>query len=139
MCCVTEDIFTEEIANEGTNSSEFLNRLKLNHKKLCGHKNTTVVVINDYSVFEVDQLLQTVLGLEVCPPNVAEMVHKLSGGNPFWCNEMALFIFKTGAGSAFIVIDIIIINVFVFVIIILLLYYCFLMIHLYRMSYLILM
>ena len=73
--------------------------MKLNHKKLCGHKNTTVVVINDYSVFEVGQLLQTVLGLEACPPNVAEMVHKLSGGNPFWCNEMALFIFKTGAGN----------------------------------------
>ena len=76
-----------------------MNRLKLNHKKLCGHKNTTVVVINDYSVSEVDQLLKTVLGLESCPPNVAEMVHKLSGGNPFWCNEMALFIFKTGAGN----------------------------------------
>jgi hypothetical protein len=94
-----EDIFTEEIANEGTSSSGFLNRLKLNHKKLCGHKNTTVVVINDYSVLEVEQLLKTVLGLESCPPNVAEMVHKLSGGNPFWCNEMALFIFKTGAGT----------------------------------------
>ena len=55
--------------------------------------------MNDYSIVEVDELLRTVLGLHTCPPNVANMVHTLSGGNPFWCKEMALFIHTTGAGK----------------------------------------
>ena len=57
--------------------------------------------MNDYSIPEVDQLLCNVLGLSICPPLIASTVHKLSGGNPFWCKEMALFIHTTGAGKKF--------------------------------------
>ena len=96
-----EDIFTPSDITDTANSPIFLNRLLLNHKKLCVHKGTTVILMNDYSIPEVDQLLCSVLGLQICPPRVASMVHKLSGGNPFWCKEMALFILTTGAGELF--------------------------------------
>jgi hypothetical protein len=95
----TEEIFTVENANEANSSSLFLNRLKLNHKKLCGNKGTTMVLMNDYSIPEIEQLLMSVLGTDGSLERVALMVHKLSGGNPFWCKEMALFIFTTGAGE----------------------------------------
>jgi hypothetical protein len=88
-----------ENANEANSSSLFLNRLKLNHKKLCGNKGTKVVIMNDYSIPEVEQLLTSVLGSDGSLERVALMVHKLSGGNPFWCKEMALFIHTTGAGQ----------------------------------------
>ena len=97
----SEDIFTPSDIMDTANSPIFLNRLLLNHKKLCVHKGTTVILMNDYSIPEVDQLLCSVLGLQICPPRVASMVHKLSGGNPFWCKEMALFILTTGAGELF--------------------------------------
>lgn len=99
LFCFSEEIFTVENANDTNSSSIFLNRLKLNHKKLCGNKGTTVVLMNDYSILEVEQLLMSVLGMDVSLDSVALMVHKLSGGNPFWCKEMALFIHTTGAGE----------------------------------------
>ena len=60
-----EDIFTPSDITDTANSPIFLNRLLLNHKKLCVHKGTTVILMNDYSIPEVDQLLCSVLGLQI--------------------------------------------------------------------------
>lgn len=71
-------------------------RLSLAYKRLTHFKTTTLVLMNDYSILDVDRLLCSVLGVSFCPEGVANMVHQLSGGNPFWCREMAVFIKVTG-------------------------------------------
>ena len=75
-------------------------RLNRNYKKLKRSPHTTLVLMNDYSVLDVDQLLCQVLNLEVCPEGVSTNVHQLSGGDPFWCRELAQFIEATGRHSA---------------------------------------
>ena len=68
-------------------------------KKLLNFKSTVLVKLIDYSIPEVDQLLCTVLDVPQCPDGAANMVHQLSGGNPFWCREMALFMKTTGVAE----------------------------------------
>ena len=74
-----------------------LARLITVRKKLLNSKGTIHVTMGDYSILDVDQLLCSVLGVAICPEGVANMVHQLSGGNPFWCREMVTFIRTTGA------------------------------------------
>ena len=68
-------------------------------KKLLKFKSTVLVKLIDYSILEVDQLLCTILDVSQCPDGTANMVHQLSGGNPFWCREMALFMKTTGSAE----------------------------------------
>lgn len=82
-----------------------MTRLKFVYKKLIRFKTTTLVLLNDYLIPDVEQLLCSVLHLEVCPEGVASIVHQLSGGNPFWCKEMCLFIRTTGIAEFMRVMD----------------------------------
>lgn len=80
-----------------TTASVEFKRLIVVHKKLLNFKSTILVKLIDYSIPDVEQLLCSVLSVSRCPEGTANMVHQLSGGNPFWCREMALFIQITGA------------------------------------------
>ena len=77
-------------------SDATLARLSHHYKTLVQFKLTSVLMMNDYSVLDVGQLLCSVLELEVCTEQLASCVHRLSGGDPFWCREMALFIQTIG-------------------------------------------
>ena len=72
------------------------NRLSRNYKTMTRFKTTSVVMMNDYSVLDVAELLCTVLNVEICPEGVSILVHQISGGDPFWCREMAQFIQISG-------------------------------------------
>ena len=77
-------------------SEAMLARLGHHHKTLVQFKLTSVLMMNDYSILDVDQLLCSVLNKEICPEGLAILVHRLSGGDPFWCREMAQFIQTIG-------------------------------------------
>jgi hypothetical protein len=77
-------------------SEAMLARLSHHYKTLVSFNLTSVLMMNDYSVLDVDQLLCSVLDLELCPEGLALLVHRLSGGDPFWCREMAQFIQTIG-------------------------------------------
>ena len=88
----------EEIKNNETLSLESLifSKLCVNYKRIIQSPFTLLIPLNDYSVLDIDQLLCNVLKLEVCPDLVSSNVHQLSGGDPFWCRELAQFIEITG-------------------------------------------
>jgi hypothetical protein len=77
-------------------SEAMLARLIHHYKTLVSFNLTSVLMMNDYSILDVDQLLCSVLDLELCPEGLALLVHRLSGGDPFWCREMAQFIQTIG-------------------------------------------
>ena len=77
-------------------SDAMLARLSHHYKTLVQFNLTSVLMVNDYSVLDVGQLLCSVLELEVCTEELALCVHRLSGGDPFWCREMAQFIQTIG-------------------------------------------
>lgn len=56
-----------------------IKKLSFVYKKLKYYKNTLLIVINDYSLYDVERLICSVLNLEVCPEGVASMVHQLTG------------------------------------------------------------
>ena len=64
----------------------------MTYKKIVRSSCTLLIQMNDYSVLDVDQLLCDILKLEVCPDGLSLSVHQLSGGDPFWCRELAQFI-----------------------------------------------
>jgi hypothetical protein len=74
-------------------SIEWLGTVRKRLQRL-GH--TILVQLSDLTEAEVGSLLCTVLTIGNCPLELAEMVHKLSGGNPYWCREMAMFIQTIG-------------------------------------------
>ena len=73
-----------------------LAKLKMAHRRMLQFETTTVVQMNDYSILEVEQLVCSALNVDECPAGLAAMVHQLSGGSPYWCREMAMFIQSTG-------------------------------------------
>lgn len=75
-----------------TYSTEKLNVI---YKRLLQLDGTILVRMYNYTVTDVDDLLKSALNRS-CPSSLALMVHRLSGGDPFWCREMALFIKSTG-------------------------------------------
>ena len=100
-----EDLEQEQNSNSSHNRDIFttseeltinLTKLKISHRRISQASSTTVVQMNDYSILEVDQLVCSALNVEECPAGLAEMVHQLSGGSPYWCREMAMFIQSTG-------------------------------------------
>ena len=70
-------------------------RLHVIYKRLLQLESTILVRMYNYTVTDVDDLLRSALNRS-CPNSLALMVHRLSGGDPFWCREMALFIKSTG-------------------------------------------
>ena len=70
-------------------------RLHVIYKRLLQLDSTILVRMYNYTVTDVDDLLRSALNRS-CPNSLALMVHRLSGGDPFWCREMALFIKSTG-------------------------------------------
>ena len=85
-----DDIFS------ATDAPIALERLKLVHRRIVKADTTTLVLMNDYSIEEVENLICNALDVAVCPEGLGAMVHQLSGGSPYWCREMALFIQSTG-------------------------------------------
>lgn len=73
-----------------------LSRLTHNYKALTQLRSTILVKMSEYSVLDVDQLLCSVLNLDSCPIGTSAQVYQLSGGDPFWCKEMAQIIQSTG-------------------------------------------
>jgi predicted ATPase len=73
-----------------------LSRLAHSYKALTLLRSTILVKMSEYSVLDVDQLLCSVLDLDSCPTGTSAQVYQLSGGDPFWCKEMAQIIQSTG-------------------------------------------
>ena len=84
----------DERKTEESSSDDFLifSKLCMTYKKIVRSSCTLLIQMNDYSVLDVDQLLCDILKLEVCPDGLSLSVHQLSGGDPFWCRELAQFI-----------------------------------------------
>ena len=61
-----------------------LARLKLVHRRMVHAPTTTLVLMNDYSIDEVENLICSALNVVECPEGLAAMVHQLSGGSPYW-------------------------------------------------------
>eukprot|EP01034_Spumella_vulgaris_P027574 gene27574-34317_t len=61
--------------------------------------NTTHIVLLDYSVKEIEEMVLTTLQLSKAPPGLALMIFNLSSGNPYWVGEMLEFIKTTGAAG----------------------------------------
>jgi hypothetical protein len=82
--------------DSATDAQRSLSRLTHNYKALTQLRSTILVKMSEYSVLDVDQLLCSVLDLDSCPTGTSAQVYQLSGGDPFWCKEMAQIIQSTG-------------------------------------------
>ena len=96
-----EDLKEEMEIPKGEIINLEFNRLSRNYRSMIRFKTTSVVMMNDYSILDVAELLCTVLNVEICPDGVSILVHQISGGDPFWCREMAQFIQISGLTSDF--------------------------------------
>lgn len=70
-------------------------KLSVVFRRMVQMESTILVRQSSYSVLEVYELLRSALD-QSCPGGLACMVHQLSGGDPFWCREMVLYIKDTG-------------------------------------------
>lgn len=94
------NLFTSTVATQKTPQKDlliFLEKFHFNYRKICKHNGTRLIIMSIYTILEISDVLCQILGIDTCPEGLASMVHQFSGGNPFWCRKMALFIHSTGS------------------------------------------